>query len=103
MGLGWNCPSVAVKAILSLFRNKFFPVSGGCGPDQPREKQREKNYACNRTAYELFEMVWEGICRNDGMKWQGKTYVEYYNLLTERYIRLRRNIPREMVEAPLLG
>jgi len=37
------------------------------------------------------------------MKWQRKPYVEYCNLLPERYIRLRRNIPRETVEAPLLG
>lgn len=49
-GLGWNWPPVATTAIFLLFRNKFFPVSGGSGPDQPREEQREKNYACNRAA-----------------------------------------------------
>lgn len=67
-------------------------------------RSKGKNYACNQTASELFEMVREEDARrNEGVKWRGKSYVEYYNLLTERYVRLRRNIPREMLEAPLLG
>lgn len=101
-GSGCSWTSVPTKAGFSIFRSRSFPVSGGPGPDPPREEQA-KNSACNRNAWELFEVVREGIHRNGGMKWQGKPRVEYYNLLPERYIRLRRRIPRETVEAPLLG
>lgn len=48
-GSGCSWTSVPTKAGFSIFRSRSFPVSGGPGPDPPREEQA-KNSACNRNA-----------------------------------------------------